>query len=109
MSTSRQLLNLPLFVSLSLPDYQPVPITLCLFSYSTLSISVSLCSCFTHNLCNICSYIISLFKSKYIIIALKFHFILKLISFIVFGTKQIARLQMHILPLYNIYLYINIF
>lgn len=28
------------------------------------SLSVSLCSCFTHNLCNICSYIISLFKSK---------------------------------------------
>lgn len=79
-STSRQLLNLPLFVCLSLfPTInQYLLLSLSLYSYSSLSLSVSLCSCFTHNLCNICSYIISLFKSKKnknIFIALKFHFI----------------------------------
>lgn len=65
-STSRQLLNLPLFVCLSLfPTInQYLLLSLSLLLLLPLSLSVSLCSCFTHNLCNICSYIISLFKSK---------------------------------------------
>lgn len=77
-STSRQLLNLPLFVCLSLFPTINQYLLLSLYSYSSLSLSVSLCSCFTHNLCNICSYIISLFKSKkkhIHCVEISFHFI----------------------------------
>lgn len=52
-STSRQLLNLPLFVclSLSLPNYQPVPITLSLLLLLPLSLSLSLFALALHTIC----------------------------------------------------------
>lgn len=108
-STSRQLLNLPLFVCLSLSSQLSTSTyySLSLLLLLPLSLSVSLCSCFTHNLCNICSYIISLFKSKKIKQSLRWNFISFHSWFSSFFLEQ-SKLQDYkcIYSHYTIYTYI---